>query len=80
MPVFVKPAKLLGNFDAASSTIQLPGAMPQAHACTAPLALERYVITDQGLLTHLTGPTAEEAVSGEASVTGQPLVSGSGAG
>jgi hypothetical protein len=54
--------------------------MPQAQACTAPLALKMYVITDRGPLNHLPGPTAEEAVSREASVTGQFSVSGWGAG
>ena len=39
-----------------------------------------YVITDQGPLTHLPDPKVEEAVSGEASVTGQSSVSGWGAG
>jgi len=34
----------------------IPGAMPQAQACTAPLALKMYVITDHGPLTHLPRP------------------------
>ena len=54
--------------------------MPQAQACTAPLALKTYVITDQGPLTNLLGPKVAAAVSREASVTGQSLVSGWGAG
>ena len=50
--------------------------MPQAQACTAPLALKMYVITDHGPLTNLPGPKVAAAVSGEASVTGQSSVSG----
>ncbi|HEV2717725.1 MAG TPA: hypothetical protein VGU64_20830 [Terriglobales bacterium] len=41
----------------------IPGAMPQAQACTAPLALKMYVITDQGPLTHLPGPKVAAVVS-----------------
>ena len=54
--------------------------MPQAQACTAPLALKMYVITDHGPLTHLHGPKVAEQASGEASVTGQSSVSGWGVG
>ena len=50
--------------------------MPQAQACTAPLALKMYVITDHGPLTHLPGPKVAAAGSGASSVTGQSSVSG----
>ena len=57
----------------------IPGRCPGS-SLHAPLALEIYMITDHGPLTHLPGPKVAAAVSREASVTGQSSVSGWGAG
>ena len=50
--------------------------MPQAQACTAPLALKMYVITDQGPLTNLPGPKVAAAGSGASAAAGYLSESG----
>jgi hypothetical protein len=71
--------RLNRSFSAPSSTSPIPGAMPQAQACTAPLALKMHVITDHGPLTHLPGPKVAAAGSGETSAAGYLSESGWGA-